>query len=74
VISLSHKELHNMQAAAQVPGVEYSVFVADGGENAPIVNVSFTGLIDKDHADWFAKYITLLLELNSAESHTELPN
>jgi hypothetical protein len=71
---LSSKELHNMQAAAQVPGVEYSVFVADVGDETPIVNVSFTGLMDKDHANWFAKYITLLLELNSLESETGLPN
>ncbi len=71
---LSAKELHNMQAAAQVPGVEYSVFVADVGDETPIVNVSFTGLMDKDHANWFAKYITLLLELNSLESETGLPN
>jgi len=63
-----------MQAAAQVPGVEYSVFVADVGDETPIVNVSFTGLMDKDHANWFAKYITLLLELNSLESETGLPN
>ena len=71
---LSSKELHNMQAAAQVPGVEYSVVVADVGDETPIVNVSFTGLMDKDHANWFAKYITLLLELNSLESETGLPN
>ena len=71
---LSSKELHNMQAAAQVPGVEYSVFVADVGDETPIVNVSFTGLMDKDHANWFAKYITLLLELNSLESETGVPN
>ena len=71
---LSSIELHNMQAAAQVPGVEYSVFVADVGDETPIVNVSFTGLMDKDHANWFAKYITLLLELNSLESETGLPN
>ena len=71
---LSSKELHNMQAAAQVPGVEYSVFVADVGDETPIVNVSFTGLMDKDHANWFAKYITLLRELNSLESETGLPN
>ncbi len=71
---LSSKELHNMQAAAQVPGVEYSVFVADVGDETPIVNVSFTGLMDKDHANWFARYITLLLELNSLESETGLPN
>ena len=45
-MSLSHKELHNMQAAAQVPGVEYSVFVADLGDDTAIVNVSFTGLMD----------------------------
>ena len=70
----SSEELSNMQAAAQVPGVEYSVFVADVGEESPIVNVSFTGLVDIDHANWFAKYITLLLELNSVETYTELPN
>jgi len=71
---LSHKELHNMQAAAQVPGVEYSVFVAEVGKEGHVVNVAFTGLVDQDHADWFAKYITLLLELNSVDNHTELPN
>mgnify|MGYP001204382345 CR=1 FL=1 len=73
-MSLSPKELGQMQAAARVPGVEYSVCVAEVGKNIPIVNVSFTGLMDNDHANWFAKYIALLLELNSAESHTELPN
>ena len=70
----SSEELSNMQAAAQVPGVEYSVFVAGVGEESPVVTVSFTGLVDIDLANWFAKYITLLLELNSVETYTELPN
>ena len=71
--AVSRKDLHTMQAAPQMPGVDYSVFVAEIDEGH-VVNVAFTGLIDKDHADWFAKYITLLLELNSIDSTTELPN
>ena len=35
-MTLSSKELHNMQAAAQVPGVEYSVFVADVGDETSV--------------------------------------
>ena len=43
-------------------------------DDGHVVTVAFTGLIDKDHADLFAKYITILLELNSIDSTTELPN
>ena len=70
---VSRKDLHTMQAAAQMPGVDYSVFVAEEDEGA-VVNVAFTGFADRDHAGWFAKYIGLLLELNSVDGHTELPN
>jgi hypothetical protein len=70
---LSRKDLHTMQAAAQTPGVDYSVFVSEM-DDGHVVTVAFTGLIDKDHADLFAKYITILLELNSIDSTTELPN
>ena len=73
-MSLSSREIHNMQAAAEVPGVEYSVFVADTGVEGHVVNVAFTGLVDQDHAGWFAKYISLLLELNSVDNHMGLPN
>jgi len=73
MIMVSRKDLHTMKVAAQAPGVDYSVFVGemDGG---PVVNVTFAGFADRDHAGWFAKYIGLLLELNSVDSYTELPN
>ena len=70
---LTRKELDSMQAAAEVPGVDYSVFVGER-DDGHVVSVAFTGMIDEEHANYFAKYISLLLELNSVDTEAELTN
>tara|TARA_R110002020_G_C15988125_1_gene749099 strand:+ start:465 stop:689 length:225 start_codon:yes stop_codon:yes gene_type:complete len=70
---LTREELDSMQAAAEVPGVDYSVFVGER-EGGHVVSVAFTGMVDEEHANYFAKYISLLLELNSVDTTSELTN
>ena len=70
---ITRKELDSMQAAAEVPGVDYSIFVGEV-EAGHVVNVAFTGMVDEEHANYFAKYISLLLELNSIDTAAELTN
>ena len=70
---LTREELDSMQAAAEVPGVDYSVFVGER-DSGHIVSVAFTGMVDEEHANYFAKYISLLLELNSVDTTSELTN
>jgi hypothetical protein len=66
-------ETASMVAAAETPGVNYSVEVSnDLGELT--VDVSFSGFSDPVHADWFAKYILSLLELNGRESPSGFAN
>ena len=49
------------------PGVQYCVEVG-AGFDGPIVQVSFDGFVDAEHADYFARYILKMLELNAKGS------
>jgi hypothetical protein len=62
-----------MQAAAEEPGINYSIEI-ERGRNGFEVGVRFSGLIDDSHAELFAQYILSLLELNGMESRKELAN
>ena len=73
MISPSVISMRLMQAAAEEPGIDYSITV-ERGHSGFEVGVRFSGLIDDSHAELFAQYILSLLELNGMESHKELAN
>ena len=73
MISPLEMSMKLLQAAAEAPGINYSIRV-QGGKDGFEVGVTFSGLEDQSHADLFAHYILSLLELNGMESMGELPN
>tara|TARA_R110002020_G_scaffold2488_1_gene11652 strand:- start:3774 stop:3962 length:189 start_codon:yes stop_codon:yes gene_type:complete len=62
-----------MQAAAEEPGIDYSITIERDCDGFG-VGVRFSGLADGSHAELFAQYILSLLELNGIESSKELAN
>ena len=73
MISPSEISMKLLQAAAEAPGINYSIKVQRGVDGVEVC-VTFTGLEDDSHADLFAHYILSLLELNGMGSAGELPN
>lgn len=63
MISSTALSMRLMQAAANEPGINYSVSV-ERDDNETVVGVRFSGLLDDSHAELFAQYIVSLLELN----------
>ena len=72
MISPSEISMKLLQAAAEAPGINYSIRVQKGDDGFE-VGVTFSGLEDDSHADLFAHYILSLLELNGMGSAGELP-
>ena len=74
MMSVFSEDISLMQKAAADKDIFYFVSV-DGAdqENAKVV-VEFSGMSDLDHAMWFGKYVSLLLQLNDFNGCSELPN
>ena len=64
---MTTREMDLTENAADFPGVQYCVEVG-AGFGGPMVQVSFDGFVDVEHADYFAKYILKMLELNGRGS------
>ena len=61
---MTAREMDLTEKAAEFPGVQYCVEVGAGFEG-PVVQVLFDGFADAEHADYFARYILKMLELNA---------
>ena len=55
------------EKAVDFPDVQYCVEVG-ASFDGPVVQVSFDGFVDAEHADYFARYILKMLELNAKGS------
>jgi hypothetical protein len=55
------------------PGVQYCVEIG-ASFDGPMVQVSFDGFADAEHADYFARYILKMLELNAKGSPSGYTN
>ena len=73
MISPAAVSMRLMQAAAEEPGIDYSITIERGYDGFE-VGVKFSGLVDGSHAELFAQYILSLLELNGTGSSKELAN
>ena len=59
---MTAREMDLTEKAIEIPGVQ------GAGFDGPIVQVSFDGFVDAEHADYFARYILKMLELNAKGS------
>ena len=64
---MTAREMDLTEKAADFPGVQYCVEI-DAGFRGPRVQVSFDGFVDVEHADYFARHILKMLELNGKGS------
>jgi predicted secreted protein len=64
---MTEREIDSTEGAAEFPSVQYCVEVG-ASFDGPVVQVSFDGFLDGEHADYFARYILKMLELNAKGS------
>ena len=64
---MTAREMDSTEKATDFPGVQYCVEI-DAGFGGPRVQVSFDGFVDVEHADYFARHILKMLELNGKGS------
>ena len=74
MMSVFSEDILLMQEAAASKDVFYFVSVDGSNEENAKVIVEFSGMSDLDHAMWFGKYVSLLLQLNDFNGYSELPN
>ena len=74
MMSVFSEDISLMQKAAADKGIFYFVSVDGADEENAKVIVEFSGMSNLDHAMWFGKYVSLLLQLNDFNGCSELPN
>lgn len=74
MMSVFSEDILLMQEAAANKDVFYFVSVDGSDEENAKVIVEFSGMSNLDHAMWFGKYVSLLLQLNDFNGYSELPN
>ena len=74
MMSVFSEDISLMQKAAADKDVFYFVSVDGSDEENAKVIVEFSGMSNLDHAMWFGKYVSLLLQLNDFNGYSELPN
>ena len=74
MMSVFSEDILLMQEAAANKDVFYFVSVDGSDEENAKVIVEFSGMSNLDHAMWFGKYVSLLLQLNDFNGCSELPN
>ena len=62
------------KTAAADKNVFYFVSIDGADEQNTKVIVEFAGMSNLDHAMWFGKYMSLLLQMNDFDGYSELPN
>jgi|TARA_R110000824_G_scaffold122379_8_gene279404 thioredoxin reductase len=73
-MSVFSEDISLMQKAAADKNVFYFVSIDGADEQNTKVIVEFAGMSNLDHAMWFGKYMSLLLQMNDFDGYSELPN
>lgn len=73
-MSVFSEDISLMQKAAADKNVFYFVSIDGADEQNTKVIVEFAGMSNLDHAMWFGKYMSLLLQINDFDGYSELPN